>query len=95
MKENHKLNSIIASNFYGKTEEFKRPNHPDFMVSSELKTLEWTGLRSNEVAMQWEFWILGEIRRTVTFAAVKNDPSLLGKAHVELFAIIPGSDALN
>jgi hypothetical protein len=68
-----------------KTESFKRPNHPDFMDANELKKIEFTGIRQNNLGLQWEFWILGSIEKTVTFQAVALDPLALTKAHMEIF----------
>lgn len=72
-----------------KTESFKRPNHPDFMDSSELKKIRFSGVRQNQMALQWEFWILGNVERTVSFADVAKDSLALTRAHVDLFAMTP------
>jgi hypothetical protein len=72
-----------------KTESFKRPNHPDFMTSSELKKIEFSGVRKNEHVLEWEFWILGEVRKTVHFTEVAKDQYALTRAHVELFQMTP------
>ncbi len=89
----HKLNTIIRSvntaNGYSKTEEFKRPNHPDFMTSSELKTAEWSGVRQNMVSREWEFWICGEIKKRVHENEVLKDPLALSHAHLQLFGFSP------
>lgn len=41
--------------------DFKRPNHPDFMDSSELKKMKFNGIRSNSVTEDLECWIEGEV----------------------------------
>lgn len=64
---------------------FKRPNHPDFKTSSELKQAKFTGLRENNMALEYEFWVLGEIRKTVKFIDAQKDPMALQKAHMEVF----------
>lgn len=87
MEKNHKLNSIIASVNYGKTEGFNRPNHPDFLTTSELKSSGFTGLRKHEMARDWEFWIIGEIKKRVTFTELINNPKALEDAHIELFGM--------
>ena len=83
---------IVGSPGSSKSESFKRPNHPDFMTSSELKKIEFTGIRQNNIALQWEFWILGNVERTVSFQAVKNDPLALTKAHMEVFHMAADTD---
>jgi hypothetical protein len=40
-------------------ENFKRPDHPDFMDSSELAGIEFSGLRHNSISDYMEFWVLG------------------------------------
>lgn len=75
-----------------KTESFKRPDHPDFKTSDELKKMEWTGIRQNNIILAWEFWILGRVERSVSFQEVKNDPKALNKAHVEIFHMMPDED---
>ena len=54
--------SIILSGHVGKTEEFKRPDHYDFMDSSELKKIEWSGVRHNSITHRMELWIVGEVK---------------------------------
>lgn len=46
-------------------EDFNRPNHADFMDSSELKKIEFSGLRHNSISDCMEIWVLGERRREV------------------------------
>jgi hypothetical protein len=72
-----------------KTETFKRPNHPDFWDSSECKKNRFTGVRKNDMALQWEFWILGNMEKTVTYNEVALNPKALANAHVELFKMRP------
>lgn len=66
-------------------EGFKRPNHPDFMTSEELKKKEFSGVRKNDIALQWEFWILGDMVRTVSFEAVVKDKYILTRVHCDVF----------
>lgn len=42
------------------TEDFKRPNHPDFMDASELRKEGFSGVRINSLSQDWEIWIDGE-----------------------------------
>ena len=39
--------------------DFKRPSHPDFMTTTEIKGSKFTGLRVNSLAARVEFWIKG------------------------------------
>lgn len=84
-----KITPIVRAPDKQKTEKFKRPNHPDFMTASELKDIEFSGIRQNNLALRWEFWILGRMEKEVSYAAVAADPLALTKAHVELFAMTP------
>ncbi len=43
-------------------EEFKRPNHSDFMDSSELKKAKFSGVRINQISQSQELWIEGEVK---------------------------------
>jgi hypothetical protein len=71
------------------TERMKRPDHPDFWTTEECKKNKLTGIRNNPNLSQWEFWILGNLEKTVSFLAVSIDPNALTKAHVELFKLNP------
>lgn len=88
---NFKNNNIIKKVTTWESEEFKRPNHPDFMTSSELKKAEWSGVRQNELSREWEFWIVGEIVRRVHEDVVIKDPHALTRAHMEIFGMVPPS----
>lgn len=72
-----------------KTEGFKRPAHVDFMTTEEHKKNKTTGVRQNQNALQWEFWILGEMVRAVSFQEVQRDRHALTKAHYEVFFMGP------
>jgi hypothetical protein len=71
----------------GTMEDFKRPNHPDFMTSGELKAASFSGMRVNSVSGDMELWVLGEIRKTVSTVAVSLDPQAINKAMEEVFAL--------
>ena len=43
-------------------EDFRRPNHPDFLTSSELKRIEFSGIRHNSITNNIEIWTLGDLR---------------------------------
>ena len=84
-KFNFKHNNIIRGVDGGKTESFNRPNHPDFMDSSELRRMEWTGVRQNEISREWEFWIVGEIKERVHETVAT--PEKLKQVHMDLFGL--------
>jgi hypothetical protein len=84
-KFNFKHNNIIRGVDGGKTESFLRPNHFDFMDSSELKRAEWTGVRQNSISREWEFWIVGEIKVRVPEA--EAFPAKLKQVHMDLFGL--------
>lgn len=69
------------------TESFKRPDHPDFALTSELIKQEFSGTRVYQLTGDFEFWILGEIVKTLKKEDVERDPSILYKAHNEIFML--------
>lgn len=42
-------------------EDFKRPNHNDFLTAAELKKESFCGVRHNSLTDYMEFWIEGEV----------------------------------
>lgn len=50
---------ILNGAKFMETEEVKRPDHPDFLDSFELKKLEWSGIRANKIVGRMEVWVLG------------------------------------
>ena len=44
------------------TENFKRPDHPDFKDFYELKKEEFSGIRKNSISQEWEIWLEGQIK---------------------------------
>lgn len=54
--------NIILNDHVGKTEEFKRPDHYDFMDASELRKVKWSGLRHNSISHRMELWIDGVVK---------------------------------
>ena len=84
-KFNFKHNNIIKHVSTWESEGFQRPNHPDFMDSSELKRMEWTGVRQNEISREWEFWIVGEIKERVHETVAT--PQKLKQVHMDLFGL--------
>jgi hypothetical protein len=52
----------------------KRPDHPDFMDSSELRKMEFSGVRHNSIGNCMEIWILGEVTDSVSDTEIKFNP---------------------
>lgn len=89
MTKRGRVTPIIESPGNTKTESFKRPDHPDFWTTEELKKKEFSGVRQNNIALQWEFWILGNMERAVSFEAVAKDKYILTKTHCDVFYMTP------
>lgn len=68
-------------------EEFKRPDHKDFMTSSELKAAKFNGVRHNGITNDMEMWIEGEIKFIATPSERALDPSCWEKKFQEYFGI--------
>lgn len=68
-------------------EDFQRPNHADFMDSSELKKKEFSGLRHNSLSDEAEVWIRGEVVKRVTRAEVAINPLAINRAFEEAFGL--------
>lgn len=86
-----KRSSFIPFKHNAETESFKRPNHYDFMTSSELKAAKFSGTRHNRLMACYEIWTLGDVRRVVTEDQVREDPLALTKAMDELFGLSRGT----
>lgn len=71
----------------GTMEDFKRPNHPDFMTSSELKAIKFSGMRGNSITDSIELWTLGDMRVSISKTQVELDPLAVNKAYCELFCL--------
>lgn len=78
-----KLNPILHNLLRVTTDDFKRPNHPDFMTTAELKAFNFTGLRENKLASQFELWIVGEVVNTVSFEETMKDPFAVAKMQAD------------
>jgi hypothetical protein len=68
-------------------EDFKRPNHPDFMTSSELKKAEWSGIRHNSISEACEIWLLGTIQASISPQMVELNNHAIDEAYAEVFAL--------
>lgn len=80
----NKDNIIIPE---GEMTDFNRPDHPDFMSSSELRAINFSGQRVNSITGNWELWIMGEVAKEVTVAQVKSDPQIINKAVEDAFGL--------
>lgn len=72
-----------------RTESFKRPDHPDFWTSDECRKKQFSGIRKNDIALRWEFWILGAMEKQVSYEDCIKDQFALTKAHMEVFHMAP------
>lgn len=70
-----------------KTEDFKRPTHPDFMDSAELRAIKWSGMRQNNLSNCAEVWLLGECKKSISPADLVKDPHAVQKAMSEIFML--------
>ena len=68
-------------------EEFKRPSHYDFMMTSELKAAGFSGIRHNSISNDVEIWILGEIRQKISKADIELNPYLVEETWERLIAV--------
>lgn len=80
-KHNPILNNI-KKQFSG---EMHRPDHTDFMTSSEFAATKRSGIRDNELGRQFEMWIVGECVFTVTYSEAIIDQDAWGKKSREYF----------
>lgn len=78
---------ITDSKTFGKTEEFKRPTHPDFMNTKELQDIEFSGIRMNSITLDMEIWTAGDKRVCITASDLASDPKAVEKAWAELFCL--------
>jgi len=63
--------------------DFKRPDHPDFLDSSELKKKEFSGVRINKISNEWEIWTVGDLR---AHGPAKDQEAFM-KAYADVFMI--------
>lgn len=80
----NKDNIVIPS---GTMEDFKRPNHPDFMLASELKAANFSGLRVNSISKDMELWVRGEKVKSISESDIGFDPQAINKAVAEYFGL--------
>lgn len=68
-------------------EDFKRPNHLDFMTTSELKKAEFTGIRHNSLSDYMEIWILGEKKADMPKRVADANPDAWNRLYADVFAL--------
>lgn len=68
-------------------EDFKRPDHPDFMDSIELSRIGFSGIRSNSLTHYMEIWIDGVRRFEMSIADYQNNPEKFQKEYADLFGL--------
>ena len=66
-------------------EDFKRPNHPDFMTSGELRAKKFNGIRSNSLTEDIECWIEGEVVVCSSKLARTINPNDFEEKYAEYF----------
>lgn len=70
-----------------KEPEFKRPNHEDFMHSSELRNIEFSGVRHNCITQAAEIWILGEMKSSTPDAEMQLYPEKFNNLYADIFGL--------
>ena len=68
-------------------EEFKRPDHPDFLSSQELQKMQFSGVRQNSIAMDQELWILGEVKIRMSHLRLAIEPGAWEKEYAKVFGL--------
>lgn len=79
--------NIIISDTVGKTEEFKRPDHPDFASEGELRKQGFSGVRYNELSGDMEIWLEGERKVVMTVAEMVLNPAKWDAAYADVFGL--------
>lgn len=67
--------------------DFKRPTHPDFLDSSELKKIEFTGIRHNSLINAMEIWTLGDLRGSIPDHEVLLYPEKFNALYADIFGL--------
>ena len=69
------------------TEEFKRPDHPDFMDFTELQKIKFSGYRNNSLTMNCEIWMQGTCLKTITPEDLLANGNIIQESLSEIFAL--------
>lgn len=80
-------NHIVAPKHTGLEEDMKRPDHPDFMIASELKQNKFSGLRNNTLNESSEIWVDGVLKASVSKEALALNPLAINEAYSEIFGL--------
>lgn len=76
------MSDIIVTKFgSADIEEFKRPDHPDFMTSQELKAKTFSGVRNNTLSDSRELWLNGEMVLSVDNILIARIPDYWEKSY--------------
>lgn len=75
------------NNYFNQKEGFERPNHPDFMDASELKAMNFSGVRHNSLSDDTEIWIDGERVKIISAVARSINPHAVEEAFQEVFKL--------
>lgn len=70
-----------------KEPDFKRPNHADFMDSSELKKIQFSGIRHNSLINTMEIWTLGDLRGSMPDHEVMLYPEKFNTLYADIFGL--------
>lgn len=65
----------------------KRSNHPDFMYSSELKKIQFTGIRHNSILDTYEIWTLGDLRASMSRLEAELNPERWEALYSSVFGL--------
>lgn len=85
MQKFYNKDNLIAP--AGEMDDFKRPDHPDFMDSAELRKIKWSGYRMNKLTNDAEIWLKGEVKAAISPNQLAIDPQAVNKAMADIFAL--------
>jgi len=68
-------------------EDFKRPDHTDFMTASELARIKFSGIRHNSITDFMELWVDGERKGDISSHNYVMYPERWAKIVSEAFAL--------
>lgn len=69
----------------GTMEDYKRPDHLDFMTVGELRAVKFTGFRHNSITNDCEIWLCGFLEKVISPQDVKINPHAIDEAYAEVF----------
>ncbi len=68
-------------------EDFRRPDHPDFLDMIELQKLRWSGIRLNSISHYFEIWIDGVRKAEMPEDEVSSNPQKWEQLLADVFAL--------